>query len=40
MKTISEIKNINKDELFAPKQKNKVSLLSKLLIILGYGKKR
>lgn len=38
MKMIDEIKKINKDELFKPK--NKVSIIDKLLKILGYGKKR
>jgi hypothetical protein len=37
---IQEIKNLNKDELFLPKQKEKVSIVTKLLTILGYGKKR
>ena len=39
MKAIQEIKNLNKEELFKPKPKKKVSIISKLLIILGYGKK-
>lgn len=37
-KQISEIKSYNKSEMFKPKQK--ISLLKKILIILGYGKKR
>jgi hypothetical protein len=39
IKAIQEIKNLNKEELFKPKPKKKVSIISKLLIILGYGKK-
>jgi len=35
---INEIKKINKEELFKPKKK--VSIIHKLLKILGYGKKR
>jgi hypothetical protein len=38
MRMIEEIKKINKDELFKPKKK--VSIIDKLLKILGYGKKR
>ena len=34
---INEIKKINKEELFKPKKK--VSIIDKLLKILGYGKK-
>jgi hypothetical protein len=37
-KMIEEVKKINKDELF--KLKKKVSIIDKLLKILGYGKKR
>lgn len=39
IKMIQEIKNLNKDEIFLPKQKEKVSIITKLLLILGYGKK-
>jgi hypothetical protein len=35
---IEEVKKINKDELFKPKKK--VSIIEKILKILGYGKKR
>lgn len=38
MKMIDEIKKINKDDLFKPKKK--VSIIEKILKILGYGKKR
>ena len=37
---IEEIKKIKKEDLFRPKEKNKISILSKILKILGYGKKR
>jgi hypothetical protein len=37
---INEIKTLNKDEMFKPKPKKKISIISKLLMILGYGKKR
>ena len=36
-KMIEEVKKINRDELFKPKKK--VSIIDKLLKILGYGKK-
>jgi hypothetical protein len=35
---IEEIKKLNKTELFKPKKK--VSIIDKILKILGYGKKR
>jgi hypothetical protein len=37
---IEEIKSLNKSEMFKPKPKNKISIISKILKILGYGKKR
>jgi len=37
---IEEIKKLNKEEMFKPKPKNKISIIDKLLKILGYGKKR
>lgn len=37
---IEEIKKIKKEEIFQPKPKKKISLISKILMILGYGKKR
>jgi hypothetical protein len=37
---IEEIKSLNKEEIFKPKPKNKVSIIDKILKILGYGKKR
>lgn len=39
-RTIDEIKNWNKEEIFKPFEKKKVSILDKILMILGYGKKR
>jgi hypothetical protein len=38
--TINEIKKIDKSEMFKPKPKEKISLLKKIGMILGYGKKR
>jgi hypothetical protein len=35
---IEEIKNLDKTELFKPKKK--ISIIDKILKILGYGKKR
>jgi hypothetical protein len=37
---IEDIKKLNRDEMFKPKPKNKISIIDKLLKILGYGKKR
>jgi len=37
---IEEIKKIKKEEIFKPKTKNKIYILSKFLNIIGYGKKR
>jgi len=37
---IDEIKKIDKEKIFQPKPKKKVSILDKILVILGYGKKR
>jgi hypothetical protein len=37
---IEEIKNFDKNKMFVEKQKNKVSIIDKLLMIFGYGKKR
>jgi hypothetical protein len=37
---IDEIKNIDKTKMFVEKPKKKISILSKILKILGYGKKR
>ena len=39
-KMIDEIKTIDKSTLFKPKEKKKVSIIDKILKILGYGKKR
>jgi hypothetical protein len=36
---INEIKKMDKTEMFKPKPKNKVSIINKILKILGYGKK-
>ena len=38
MRMIEEVKKINKNELFKPKKK--VSIIDKILKVLGYGKKR
>ena len=38
-KMIDEIKNLDKNKLFVQEQKNKVSIIDKLLKIFGYGKK-
>jgi hypothetical protein len=37
---IEEIKKLDKTELFKPKPKKKISIIDKILKILGYGKKR
>jgi hypothetical protein len=39
-KMIDEIKNLDKSVLFIQEPKNKISIIDKLLKILGYGKKR
>ncbi len=36
---IEEIKSIDKSKMFLPKPKKKISILNRILIILGYGKK-
>lgn len=38
-KMIEEIKQLNRTEMFTPKPNKKISILSKVLRILGYGKK-
>jgi hypothetical protein len=38
-KVIEEIKKIDKSKFFQPKPKKKISILDKILIIFGYGKK-
>ncbi len=37
---IEEIKKLDKTEMFKPKPKEKKSIISKILMILGYGKER
>jgi len=37
---IEEIRGLDKKEMFKPKPKQKKSLLKKIMLILGYGKKR
>jgi len=37
---INELKSFDKKELFKTKQKSKISIIDKILKILGYGKKR
>lgn len=36
---INELKLMNKEEMFKPKEKHKVLFFDKLKIIFGYGKK-
>lgn len=36
---IEDIKKIDKNKMFEPKPKNKISIINKIKIILGYGKK-
>jgi hypothetical protein len=36
---IDEIKSLDRDKLFLEKPKKKLSFISKILTILGYGKK-
>ena len=38
-KAIEEIKKIDKSKYFQPKPKKKISILDKILMIFGYGKK-
>jgi hypothetical protein len=38
-KLIEEIKSVDKTKLFSPKPKKKISIIDKILIIFGYGKK-
>jgi len=37
---IKEVISFDKNKMFEPKPKNKVSFLKKILLVLGYGKKR
>lgn len=37
---IEEIKKLDKTKLFTPKDKMKISIIDRILSILGYGKKR
>jgi hypothetical protein len=37
---IDEIKSLDKNKMFQPKPKKKVSIIDKILKILGHGKKR
>jgi hypothetical protein len=37
---IEDIKKLDKRKMFVEKPKNKVSIIDKILKILGYGKKR
>jgi hypothetical protein len=37
---INEIKKLDKTEMFKPKPKKRISIIEKILKILGYGKKR
>ena len=39
-KMIDKVKTLDKSKIFVEKQKNKVSIIDKLLMIFGYGKKR
>ena len=39
-KLIDEIKSLDKNKMFQLKPKKKVSIIDKILKILGYGKKR
>jgi hypothetical protein len=36
---IDEIKSIDKTKMFKPKPKEKISIMNKILKVLGYGKK-
>jgi hypothetical protein len=37
---IEEIKKLDKTKMFQPKPKVKISIIDKILMILGYAKKR
>jgi hypothetical protein len=37
---IEEVKKLDRKKMFKEKPKNKVSIIDKILKILGYGKKR
>jgi hypothetical protein len=37
---IEEIKKLDKSKMFVEKPKEKISIFNKILMILGYGKKR
>lgn len=37
--TIEDLKKIDKHKIFQPNPKKKISMIDKLLIVLGYGKK-
>jgi hypothetical protein len=39
-KMIEEIKMLDKSKMFVEKPKEKISIFNKILMILGYGKKR
>jgi hypothetical protein len=39
IQTIEEIKKLDRKKMFEEKPKNKVSIIDKILKILGYGKK-
>jgi hypothetical protein len=39
-KMIDEIKSLDKSKMFVEKPKQRISIFSKILIALGYGKKR
>jgi hypothetical protein len=39
-KMIEEIKKLDKSKMFVEKPKEKISIFNKILMILGYGKKR
>jgi hypothetical protein len=39
-KIIDEIKKVDKEKIFKPIPKKKISIIEKILIIFGYGKKR
>ena len=39
MRMIDEIKKLNKEEMFNKPKKKKTSFISRILMILGYGKK-
>ena len=39
-KLINEIKSLDKSKMFQPEPKKKISIINKILMILGYAKKR